>query len=218
MARKTKILGLNPATATFADLQPAVEVLLGGGLIAGPTQSFYALMALADKAEALERLSGLKAGRSGDQAFLLLIDQTARALSYAREVGDEAEKLMGAFWPGLLTLLMNGHTGLHPLLLGRGKTVGLRMEGLEMIRRLIRMVDRGVTGTSANPHGGRPPTTIDEVLDHFDGLIDLAIDAGPTQGGRSSTIVDVSGSEIWIFRQGAIAVDDIRSVCPSAMA
>jgi L-threonylcarbamoyladenylate synthase len=208
---------LDPASASFEELTPAAEVLLGGGLIAGPTQSFYALMALADKAEALERLSSLKAGRSTDQAFLLLIDQKARALSYAREMSEAAEKLMEAFWPGPLTLLMAGHTGLHPLLLGRGKTVGIRMEGLEVIRRLIRMVDRGVTGTSANPHGGRPPTTAGEVLEHFEGKIDLIIDAGPTKGGRSSTIVDVSGPEIWIFRQGAVPADEIREVCPAVM-
>jgi L-threonylcarbamoyladenylate synthase len=213
----TEITPIDPANATLADLTPAAEVLLGGGLIAGPTQSFYALMALADKPEALERLAGLKAGRSGDQAFLLLIDQKARALSYAREVGEVADRLMDSFWPGPLTLLTPGHTGLHPLLLGRSKTVGLRMEGLGVIRRLIRMVDRGVTGTSANPHGGRPPVTIGEVLEHFDGKIDLALDAGPTGGGRSSTIVDVSGPEIWVIRQGAVPVEDLRRVCPSVM-
>ena len=218
MTHSTKILAIDPSAASFADLAPAAEILLGGGLVAGPTQSFYALMALADKPEALARLAELKSGRTADQAFLLLIDQKARALSYAREVGEVADKLMAAFWPGPLTLLMSGHNGLHPLLLGKAKTVGLRMEGLETIRRLIRMVDRGVTGTSANPHGGEPPTAIEEVLDHFDGRIDLAIDAGPAKGGRLSTIVDVSGPEMWVFREGAIGTEELREVCPSIMA
>ena len=213
----TKILAIDPATASFDELAQAADVLLGGGLIAGPTQSFYALMALADKGEALERLSGLKAGRSSDQAFLLLIDKRARALSYARELSEAAERLMAAFWPGPLTLLTPGHSGLHPLLLGKSKTVGLRMEGLSVIRRLIRMVDRGLTGTSANPHGGKPPTTVGEVLERFDGRLDLAIDAGPTLGGRSSTIVDVSGPETWICRQGAVPVEDVRAVWPQVM-
>ncbi|MDR2442693.1 MAG: threonylcarbamoyl-AMP synthase [Deltaproteobacteria bacterium] len=213
----TYILTIDPQTATFEDLVPAAETLLGGGLIAGPTQSFYALMALADKSQALERLSNLKAGRHDDQAFLLLIDQKTRTSCYAREVTLEAENLMDHFWPGLLTLLMPGHSGLDPYLLGRNKTVGLRMEGLPAVRRLIRMVDRGVTGTSANLHGGKSPTTAKEVLEAFGSKLDLVIDGGPANGGRSSTIVDLSGPEPRVFRHGAVKIESIRQICPSVL-
>jgi L-threonylcarbamoyladenylate synthase len=213
----TRVLTINPDDATYADLAPAADTLLGGGLIAGPTQSYYALMALADKAGALERLAALKAGRSEDQAFLLLIDRKERAVSYAREVSEEAEALMDAFWPGPLTLLMPGHNGLHPFLLGRSKTVGLRVEGLAVIRRLIRMVDRGLTGTSANPHGGKPPTTVAAVLESFGDRVDLVLDIGPTKGGRSSTIVDLSGPDPRIHRQGAVPAEELRSVCPALL-
>ena len=213
----TRILAIDPDGAGYDDLAPAADALLGGGLIAGPTQSFYALMALADKPAALERLAALKPGRSEDQAFLLLIDRKERALSYAREVGPEAEALMAAFWPGPLTLLLPGHNGLHHLLLGRSKTVGLRVEGLAVVRRLIRMVDRGVTGTSANLHGGRPPTTVGEVLGIFGDRVDLAIDAGPTKGGRSSTIVDLGGVKPLIHRHGAVPAEELRSLCPALL-
>ncbi|MDR1083838.1 MAG: threonylcarbamoyl-AMP synthase [Deltaproteobacteria bacterium] len=207
-------LTVEPKTATFRDLAPAAEVLLDGGLIVGPTQSFYAFMALADKPQALERIAALKAGRAIEQPFLLLIDSVPRAACYAQETGQAAKKLMDRFWPGLLTLLFTGHNGLHPLLLGKARTVGLRVEGLEIIRRLIRLVDRGLTGTSANIHKASPPTTADEVLAVFDGQVDLILDTGPTSGRASSTIVDVSGSEPWIFRQGAIPLAELESVCP----
>jgi L-threonylcarbamoyladenylate synthase len=80
------------------------------------------------------------------------------------------------------------------------------------------MVDRGVTGTSANPHRLSPPTTAEEVLNYFPDKLDLVIDAGPTNGGLSSTIVDLTGPTPWIFRKGAIAVERIASVCPSITA
>jgi L-threonylcarbamoyladenylate synthase len=211
----TEIIKIDPNDATYEDLAPAADILLSGGLIAGPTQSFYALMALADKPDALERISDLKPGRMPERAFLLLIDQKRRSQSYAMEVSKEADALMDKFWPGLLTLLMPGHTGLHHLLLGKSKTVGLRVEGLASTRRLIRMVDRGITGTSANPHLSQPPTTVEEVMAYFPEQIDLILDAGPTAGGLSSTIVDLAGPVPWIFRQGAIAVEDIATVCPS---
>jgi L-threonylcarbamoyladenylate synthase len=208
-------LNLDLSQATFRDLAPVAEILLDGGLIAGPTQSFYAFMALADKPQALERVAALKAGRAIEQPFLLLIDSIARASCYAQDTGEAARKLMDRFWPGLLTLLFTGHNGLNPLLLGKARTVGLRVEGLEIIRRLIRMVDRGLTGTSANRHKASPPTTAEEVLAVFDGQIDLILDTGPTPGRASSTIVDVSGAEPWIFRQGAVPRALLESVCPN---
>jgi L-threonylcarbamoyladenylate synthase len=204
--------------ASFRELEPAAEILLKGGLIVGPTQSFYAFMALADKPQALERLARLKTGRSLLQPFLLLIDSIPRAACYARETrenNEAAKLLMDRFWPGLLTLLFTGHKGLHPLILGQANTVGLRVEGLDLVRRLIRLVDRGITGTSANRHHAPPPTTADEVLREFDGLVDLVLDAGPTLGQASSTIVDVSGAKPWIFRTGAIPRADLEAICPN---
>lgn len=211
----TEVLKIDPHEATYKDLAIAADILLSGGLIAGPTQSFYALMALADKPLALERLAALKPGRPVEHAFLLLIDQKLRSQSYAMEVSPLAEALMDKFWPGLLTLLMPGHSGLHHFLIGRSKIVGLRVEGLASTRRLIRMVDRGITGTSANPHLSLPPTTVKEVLNYYPDQIDLILDAGQTSGGLSSTIVDMTGPTPWIFREGAIPVEDIATVCPN---
>jgi L-threonylcarbamoyladenylate synthase len=214
----TEILKIDPNGATYKDLAPAADLLLAGGLVVGPTQSFYALMALADKPAALERLAALKPGRTAEHAFLLLIDQKLRSQSYAMEVSPQAEALMDKFWPGLLTLLMPGHSGLHRFLLGKSKTVGLRVEGLPSTRRLIRMVDRGITGTSANPHRFPPPTTVKEVMNYFPNQVDLILDAGPTTGGLTSTIIDLAGPVPWIFRNGAISMEEIATVCPSISA
>ncbi|MDR1546648.1 MAG: threonylcarbamoyl-AMP synthase [Deltaproteobacteria bacterium] len=211
----TPILVIDPHSASYKELAPAAEVLLDGGLVAGPTQSFYALMALADKPEALERLAELKSGRGREQAFLLLLDQIDRARCYASAVPDEALPLIEKHWPGLLTLLLPGMSGLHPLLLGKNRTVGLRVEGLAAVRRLIRMVDRAVTGTSANPHGAPPPVTAAEAAERYDGFLDLIIDGGPTAGGLASTIVDFGGPEPRLIRQGAIAAELVLTVQPS---
>ncbi|MDR1394617.1 MAG: threonylcarbamoyl-AMP synthase [Deltaproteobacteria bacterium] len=206
---------IDPEKGSYRDLAPAAEVLLDGGLLAGPTQSFYAFMALADKPRAMERIAALKAGRGQEHPYLLLIDSVSRAACYAQETNEDARKLMARFWPGLLTLLFTGHPGLPARVLGKAQTVGLRVEGLEPVRRLIRMVDRGITGTSANRHQAAPPTTADMVLADFDGQIDLVLDSGPTPGQVSSTIVDVSGAEPWIYRQGAISPAELEAVCPS---
>jgi L-threonylcarbamoyladenylate synthase len=205
-----------PSTqATFDELAPVARTLLDGGLVACPTQTFYALMALVDTPKALERLTRLKGLEARRQKpFLILIDQPGRIHCYAREVPEEAAGLMAGFWPGSLTLLLLAQNGLHPSLVGPARTVGVRVEELELVRRLVRMVDRGLTGTSANPPGQPPATTADQVAAYFGDQLDLIIDAGPTPGGQPSTIIDASLGAPRILRDGGLPLNELIQACP----
>ena len=136
-------------------LLPIAEVLLQGGVVAGPTQTFYGLMAAADELTTLNRILEMK-GRDGNKPLLLLLDCPDRARCYAKEIPEEAKGLINTFWPGPLSLLLRARPGLPGPVVGPTRTVGVRVEGLPVIRRLVRMIDRAVTGTSANP-GGFPP-------------------------------------------------------------
>lgn len=208
-------LVINPRQVTFADLAPAARVLLDGGLVAGPTQTFYALMVLVDQPRAMEKIIDLKGGRERKgKPFLILLDQEPRVFCYAREIPEEAKGLIKRFWPGPLTLLFLAQNGLHPVLVGPARTVALRLEGLTLVRSLIRQVDRGLTGTSANPSGSPPPVTPDEVLDYFGDQIDLIIDAGLTLGGPPTTIIDVSLGVPRVIRDGELPLSDLIQVCP----
>jgi L-threonylcarbamoyladenylate synthase len=206
-------LVIDPQNATFEDLAPAARVLLDGGLVAGPTDTFYALMVLVDNEAALDRITRIK-GQREEKPFLILVDQIPRLSCYAREIPEKARGLMDRFWPGPLTLLFLAQNGLHPGLVGPARTVGLRLERLPAVRRLVRMVDRGLTGTSANP-GGRPPVCRpEEVLDYFGGRIDLLIDGGPTAGGQPSTIIDVSLAPPRLLRAGGLPASELSRACP----
>jgi L-threonylcarbamoyladenylate synthase len=209
-------LVINPSEVTPEQLFPAVRLLLEGGVVAGPTQTFYALMALVNRPRALERIIDLK-GRQArrGKTHLIMVDQEARVRCYAREVPKAAEGLMARFWPGPLTLLLPAHKGLHPSLTGPGRTVGLRLEGLKAARLLIRMVDRGLTGSSANPGGAPPPVSADEVAEYFGEAVDLILDGGPTPGGQASTIIDAALSPPRLVRPGPLAPADLRQACPT---
>jgi L-threonylcarbamoyladenylate synthase len=209
-------LKLDPRAAAFDDLAPAARVLLEGGLVAGPTDTFYAIMALADNYAALEAASRLK----GEEArrhkrSLILIDHISRVPCYARETPEEARKLMEIFWPGPLTLLFPAQAGLHPSLVGPARTVGLRVEGLSLVRKLARMVDRGLTGSSANPSGAPPAATADEVIEMFGDKLAMVIDGGPTAGGAPSAIIDVSLNPPRLVRDGALPPEALKRACPS---
>ena len=210
-------LVIDPRKVTPAQLAPAVRLLLEGGVVAGPTQSFYALMALVDQPRALEKIIDLKGRRESRRRkpLLIMLDQEARVSCYAKETPPAAQALIAAFWPGPLTLLLPGHKDLHPGLLGPGRTVGLRVEGLPAVRLLARMADRGLTGPSANPGGAPPPVSADEVVDYFGEAVDLVLDGGLLPGGEASTIIDVALSPPRLARSGSLAPADLLQVCPA---
>jgi L-threonylcarbamoyladenylate synthase len=212
----TQIIRVNHKRFTLRQLEPAVEVLLGGGVVGAATESFYSLMVLADRSQALERLKSLKGDRDEDQAFLLLVDSRQRVMAYAQELPIEAELLMDKFWPGLLTILLKAQSGLHPLILGSNKsTVGLRLDRFPLTGALVRMADRAVTGTSANPHGKEPPKDAQGLLDYYTDLVDLVVDSGPAKGKKPSTVIDISKVPFSILREGAVSTKEVLKVLPN---
>ena len=143
-------LCIDPHQADFEDLKPVARALLDGGVVACPTESFYALTALVDDHPSLERIIRLKGeSERENKPLLVMVDHQARVLCYAREIPEEAEGLMGRFWPGLMTLLFLAHPGLHQSLVGPARPAGLRAEALPMVRPLARLVARGLTRPTA---------------------------------------------------------------------
>ncbi len=213
----TNIIRIDPRLADDVQLAPAVEILRQGGVVAGPTETFYGLMASAGSPEAVARVAELK-GRDGRKPLLLLMDRPERAFDYAEEILPEAEALIKAFWPGPLTLLLASRPDLHPFLVGSGGTVGLRVEGLPLVRRLVAGLDQAVTGTSANPGGAPPADTAEKVQEYFGSRVDLIIDSGTCPGGHPSTLVEASHTPFRLLRNGAISLDRLRAVVPEIIA
>lgn len=207
------IIKINPHSASSAELEPAINVLLEGGVIAGPTQTFYGLMAAADRPQALARVLELK-GRDSRKPLLLLLDTSQRVLDYAQSLPKPAADLAGAFWPGPLTLLVPAKPGLDPALAGPSGSVGLRVEGLPIVRTLVQAVGRAVTGTSANPAGEPPARTIAEVLAYFGDSLDLILDGGPCPGGQASTMIGTCDSRPRLLRPGVLGLEELRATVP----
>ena len=208
-----KIIKIDINSATYRDLAPVAEILLDGGVAVGPTETTYGLMAAADKPEAMNRIMQLK-GRDGAKPLLLLLDRPERALCYARELPECVNGLIANFWPGPLTLLLRSSTGLHQSLIGPTRTVGVRVVGLQSIRLLVRIMDRAVTGTSANPGGLPPARSVGQALDYFGNNIDLVIDGGPSFKAAPSTIIDASLGPPRLVRDGGLSFNQMRKAAP----
>jgi L-threonylcarbamoyladenylate synthase len=193
--------------STVSVLAEKMRRVLGeNGLIALPTESFYGLAVDPFNEQALAKLWQVK-GRSKGKPVLVLIGEGSQLNPFVRNIPPAATVLMNAFWPGPLTIVFPAAFGLSDAVTAGTRSVGIRFSAWQPLWELLRRVGP-LTGTSANREGMPPSTTAKEVRHYFGDALNLIVDAGPTPGGRPSTVIDVQGP-IRIIRDGAIDREDI---------
>jgi L-threonylcarbamoyladenylate synthase len=183
-------------------LRTSVETLKRGGIVAFPTETFYALGVKFDLADSLRRLHALKR-RPVEKAMPLIIGDTETLSALTHEVNPAARELMERFWPGPLTILFPAAGGLSEYIVSRGKAA-VRVPGESFALRLARAAGFPLTATSANPSGLPPAQDAEAVIAYFGGDIDLVVDSGGAPGGLPSTVVEVTENRITVIRRGAI--------------
>jgi len=196
---KTDILRADHPVA----IKHALDVLNHGGLIAFPTDTVYGLAAMAFNEASIESLYVIK-GRNSTRAIAVLIGDLADLGHVVSEITPSAQKLAQKFWPGPLTLVVPGNPQL-PQNLSPTPNIGVRMPDHPVALELMRQ-SGPLAVTSANQSGAANSTTAKEVKEQLGGKIHLIIDGGSTPGGVPSTVVDCSGREMKILREGPIDV------------
>jgi L-threonylcarbamoyladenylate synthase len=196
-------------SAVRADIEKAVAILAGGGIVAFPTDTLYALGAAASEAQAVRRVFEIK-GREAGKALPLFISGIAAADEIAA-VGPLAKKLAARFWPGALTLVVVKRDSFDSEALAGGSTVALRVPANPIALEILRALGEPVTATSANLSGGPDPVAADEVRRQLGGRVDMILDAGPCDAGIPSTIVDCTGEAPRVLRRGAISEAEIEA-------
>ncbi len=192
----------------------AIAVLLRGGIIAYPTETFYGLGAKFDMPESLQRLYDMKQ-RPGEKAMPVIIGRRGLLSGLVREewlthLPPAALSIMDRFWPGPLTVLFPARQGLPELLTAGTGLIAVRIPGESFALALAEKAGFPFTATSANLSGMPPAINAEEVIRYFGERPDLLIDGGRAGGGRPSTIVDVSGDGIRILREGAVPRSEIE--------
>jgi L-threonylcarbamoyladenylate synthase len=191
-----------------AVLLEAARILAQGGIVACPTETFYALAADAWQETALQRLFKIK-GRPADKAVLVLVADRDMAAAVAEHFTPTAEKSMSLFWPGPLTLILPAKAGLPAPLTAQTGTIGIRQSGHPLARRLCQLYGRPLTGTSANLSGREPLSRAAEIELELGDLVDLILENGPCPGGLPSTILNVAQEPPQLIRAGAIRIEEL---------
>ncbi len=200
-----------------ADAEPAApqvgEHLSRHGLLGYPTDTVYGLGSAADP-ESLDRLARLK-GRPAGKPFLLLVASRAMAERSGLIFSRAADALAEAFWPGPLTLVLRGGEGILPdRLRGPEGGIAVRHPSNRAVVRLIELLGRPLTSTSANRPGQAPAAGAEQLVILFQSAYDagdlLVLDGGPLGNVPPSTIVDCTGPVTRLIREGARPRAELR--------
>ncbi len=183
--------GTERLEASAAGLARAGELLRGGGLVAMPTETVYGLAAVARNAAAVERIFVAK-GRPHWDPLIVHVADAGMVGTVARAVADVEQRLMEAFWPGPLTLLLPRRPELPPVVTAGRELVGVRMPRHPVAVGMIRAAGAALAAPSANRFGHVSPTCADHVLADLDGRIDAIVDAGACGIGVESTVAECS--------------------------
>lgn len=192
-----------------SDIPEAAAALKRGELVAFPTETVYGLGAEATNVTAVGKVYAAK-GRPSDNPLIVTVADADMVGQYAT-ITPLAAKLMQAFWPGPLTIILNILPGrLSMKVTGGLQTAAFRNPDNALTRKLIATAGVPIVGPSANTSGKPSPTTADHVLHDLDGKIAGVLDDGPTQVGVESAIIDLTVTPPAILRPGAIGPDELE--------
>ena len=170
--------------------------------MAMPTETVYGLAADALNPEAVASIFLAKERPSWDPLIVHVSDE--RMLSrLIRPPSRRARRLIDAFWPGPLTLLLERNSLVPDIVTAGRPLVGVRTPAHPVALRLIRAAGLPLAAPSANRFGHISPTTTDHVLADLDGRIDAVLDAGPAEVGVESTVFDPEA--MTLYRQGGVS-------------
>lgn len=191
----------HPTSEVVAD---AARVLRDGGVVVMPTDSVYGIGAAATPENPGHwRIFDIKQ-RPRTQTLPLLVSDIEELDRLATGVPSWARKLAERFWPGALTLVVRASDAVGDEYRRADGTVALRVPDSALVRELAREVGP-LAVTSANTHGMPAPATSDDIERRIADEADLTLAAGPTPAGLASTIIDATGAEPRVIREGAIA-------------
>lgn len=199
-----------------AAIAQAAQRLRAGELVALPTETVYGLGADASNDAAVAKIFAAK-GRPAEHPLIVHLASSAQVGDYAHQVPAFAQRLMDAFWPGPLTLILPRREGVARAAAGGQDSIGLRCPSHPVAQALLQAAATGVAAPSANQFGRVSPTTARHVQEEFgQGL--LILDGGACPVGIESTIVDCTRGAPVLLRPGRITRQQVETACGQPLA
>ena len=198
-------------TVISTDRAAAVELLCKGEIVALPTETVYGLAADALNPIAVAKIFEAKERPRFDPLIVHLpsrdwLERIADVPEHNRQL---ISKIADRFWPGPFTMVLPKRQVVPEIVTAGLDTVAVRISGHPVFSQIIQLFGKPLAAPSANRFGRVSPTTAHHVLDELDARIPLIIDAGPTEHGIESTIINVRGNSIDVLRRGPITAEQL---------
>lgn len=203
----TKLIKRNDAEG----IKDAASALADGEVIGFPTETVYGLGADALNGDAVKKIFEAK-GRPGDNPLIVHIWNKSQIEELVSEVTPLARKLIDAFMPGPVTIIMKKKDVVPSEVTAGLDTVGIRMPSHPVAAAFLEACGKPVAAPSANLSGSPSPTSASHVMSDMDGYIYAVVDGGSSDVGLESTVIDATGEKPVILRPGAITakmIDDV---------
>ncbi len=185
-----------------------------GEIVAFPTETVYGLGAGVFDTAAVRRIFTAK-GRPADNPLIVHIASLDQLELLASRIPKTAQKLISAFFPGPLTVILRKSKDVPAIVTAGLNTVGIRMPDQRLTRQFLRACGTPVAAPSANRSGSPSPTTWQAVREDLDGKISCILRGARALHGVESTVVDCTIDRPVILRTGAITLEQLRRVIPS---
>ena len=201
----TEILSVNDG------IEKAKKILLSGGIVAMPTETVYGLAADGTNPDAVKKIFEVK-GRPSDNPLIAHIHKDYDINTLVCVKNDYVHKLIDAFMPGPLTLVMESKGVVCKEAVAYGDTLAVRMPSHPGCQALLRAVNIPLVAPSANLSKHTSPVSAEHVFSDLNGKIPLILDGGRCLGGIESTVLDATGKVPRILRAGLITKEMIENV------
>ena len=192
-------------------IEEAARRIQAGALVGFPTETVYGLGADASSDAAVAGIFAAK-GRPADHPLIVHVASASQVGDYASELPPFAQRLMSAFWPGPLTVILPRKPGVAAAAAGGQNSIGLRCPAHPVALAFLKACNTGVAGPSANRFGRVSPTTAQHVAQEFGDEL-LVLDGGPCQVGIESSIVDCTRGRPVLLRPGVLTRDQLQAAC-----
>jgi L-threonylcarbamoyladenylate synthase len=205
------IYRVDPEQTDEEAIKRAASALRQGKLVIFPTETVYGLAADVFAADAAARVFAAK-HRPFDQPLPVQIGERKDIKKVAASIPIAGQKLIDRFFPGPLTLIMEKHANIPEIVTANNHKIGVRMPNHPVALEMIWEFGCPIIATSANISGGLEPITAADAVAQVGESVEIVLDAGPTQFGQASTVVDLTETPARILRIGALPVEEIEKV------
>jgi release factor glutamine methyltransferase len=206
----SKVIHIDPEAPSAEAINLAATVLRNGGIVVFPTETVYGIGAAANSCIGPQEIIDIKA-RPANKPLPWLVECEDALDTYGIDVPAYAHSLARRFWPGALSIVVRASDKVGRDFTDARGTVALRCPDHEVVQELIRASGGPIITTSANTSGKPAPRSFEELEGRIIAAADLTLDGGETLHGVASTVVDCTGKEPVVIREGAVSAEEITA-------